>query len=39
MQYAAWRTDHYDIVELGATHWRHNAGALPSHLNRQLTPS
>jgi len=39
MQYAAWRTDYYDIVELGATHWRHNAGALPSHLNRQLTPS
>lgn len=36
-QYAAWRTDYYDIVELGATHWRHNAGALPSHLNRQLT--
>jgi len=23
----------------GATHWRHNAGALPSHLNRQLMPS
>lgn len=38
-RYAAWRTDDYDIVELAATHWRPNAGALPSRLSRQLTPS
>ncbi|WP_418317050.1 hypothetical protein [Piscinibacter sakaiensis] len=36
MQFRNWRAEYYDVVELGATHWRHNAGALPSHLNTQL---
>ena len=31
-----WNETFYDIVTLGATHWRHNAGTLPSHLNTQL---
>ena len=31
-----WSTAYYDIVYLGAIHWRNNAGALPSHLNKQL---
>lgn len=31
-----WSVRYYDIVYLGATHWRYNAGALPSHLNPNL---
>lgn len=31
-----WATKFYDIVHLGATHWRHNTPSLPSHLNTQL---
>ena len=35
-QFAGWRDAYYDIVVLGATHWRYNGGALPSHLNKNL---
>ncbi|MBT8132471.1 MAG: hypothetical protein KJO35_09400 [Gammaproteobacteria bacterium] len=35
--YTAWRANFYDIVVLGATHWRNNSGYLPSHLNKELT--
>jgi hypothetical protein len=35
-EYAAWRLLYYDIVVLGAIHWRYNQGVLPSHLNNQL---
>ncbi|EBU9316446.1 hypothetical protein ATT74_25900 [Salmonella enterica subsp. enterica serovar Panama] len=31
-----WREKYYDIVVLGATHWRFNSGSLPSHLNQAL---
>ena len=31
-----WALKYYDIVTLGATHWRHNATSLPSHLNPNL---
>jgi hypothetical protein len=34
--FKAWSVLYYDIVYLGAIHWRNNAGALPSHLNTQL---
>jgi len=36
LQCRQWRAKFYDIVVLGATHWRNNAGVLPSHLNRAL---
>jgi hypothetical protein len=32
-----WSFKYYDIVALGATHWRHNETCLPSHLNKALT--
>lgn len=32
-----WTTRYYDVVVLGATHWRHNKSCLPSHLNQALT--
>jgi hypothetical protein len=35
-QFGDWRERYYDIVVLGPLHWRHNDGALPSHLNRSL---
>lgn len=35
-QFAEWRDEYYDIVVLGATHWRFNPGVIPSHLNRNL---
>lgn len=35
--YKKWREKYYDIVVLGATHWRHNGGYLPSHMNKELT--
>lgn len=35
-QFGGWRETYYDIVVLGATHWRYNGGALPSHLNPAL---
>jgi hypothetical protein len=35
-QFAQWRDEYYDIVVLGATHWRFNPGVLPSHLNKNL---
>jgi len=35
-QFAAWRDEYYDVVVLGATHWRHNPGVIPSHLNTNL---
>ena len=31
-----WTSRYYDVVVLGATHWRHSAPSLPSHLNRNL---
>ncbi|EDQ2876753.1 hypothetical protein AAP54_10050 [Salmonella enterica subsp. enterica] len=34
--YKTWRDKYYDIVILGATHWRFNNGVLPSHLNKSL---
>jgi hypothetical protein len=34
--YTAWKLKYYDIVVLGAIHWRYNPGVLPSHLNKQL---
>jgi hypothetical protein len=37
-QFGAWRDEYYDIVVLGATHWRYNPGVIPSHLNKNLTP-
>jgi len=37
--YQSWRAKYYDIVVLGALHWRNNSGYLPSHLNKELTPS
>jgi hypothetical protein len=37
-QCSAWRDQYYDIVVLGATHWRNNPGVTPSHLNRNLKP-
>ena len=37
-EFARWREAYYDIVVLGATHWRNNDGALPSHLNANLRP-
>ena len=36
-EFREWRAEYYDIAVLGATHWRHNLGALPSHLNPALT--
>lgn len=36
MQCREWTAKYYDIVILGATHWRHSAPSLPSHLNRNL---
>ncbi len=33
-----WSERYYDIVYLGAIHWRYNAGVKPSHLNTQLKP-
>jgi hypothetical protein len=38
-QFASWRDQYYDIVVLGATHWRYNPGVIPSHLNRDLRTS
>ncbi|AEF99853.1 hypothetical protein [Methylomonas methanica] len=35
-QFKRWSEQYYDIVQLGATHWRHNATHLPSHLNKEL---
>lgn len=35
--YSDWRAKYYDIVELGALHWRHNQSCLPSHLNAALS--
>lgn len=35
-QFAQWRDAYYDVVVLGATHWRFNPGVLPSHLNKNL---
>lgn len=37
--YKGWRAKYYDIVVLGALHWRHNRTCLPSHLNTDLTPA
>jgi hypothetical protein len=37
--FTAWSTKYYDIVYLGALHWRNNGGALPSHLNKNLRPT
>lgn len=37
--YADWKLKYYDIVVLGAIHWRYNPGVLPSHLNKQLRPA
>ncbi len=34
-----WSAKYYDIVHLGATHWRHNTPSLPSHLNSKLRPA
>jgi hypothetical protein len=34
--FKTWSAQYYDVVYLGAIHWRNNAGALPSHLNTQL---
>jgi len=34
--YAGWKLLYYDVVVLGAIHWRYNPGVLPSHLNSQL---
>ncbi len=34
--FATWSVEYYDIVYLGAIHWRYNQGVLPSHLNKQL---
>ena len=31
-----WSAKYYDIVHLGATHWRFNAPSMPSHLNPKL---
>lgn len=36
VEYAEWKLKYYDIVVLGAIHWRYNPGVLPSHLNKQL---
>jgi hypothetical protein len=35
-QFAHWRDEYYDVVVLGATHWRFNPGVIPSHLNTGL---
>jgi hypothetical protein len=35
-QFGDWRDRYYDVVVLGATHWRFNAGIVPSHLNKNL---
>ena len=35
-QHAGWRDRYYDVVVLGATHWRFNPGMVPSHLKREL---
>ncbi|EJG1615444.1 hypothetical protein CFE14_RS17580, partial [Vibrio parahaemolyticus] len=34
--YHQWYATYYDIVELGAIHWRYNLQPLPSHLNVNL---
>ena len=34
--FTLWNEKYYDIVTLGAIHWRYNTGVLPSHLNREL---
>ena len=34
--FRTWSEKYYDIVQLGATHWRHSAAHLPSHLNTNL---
>jgi BarA-like signal transduction histidine kinase len=38
-QFIEWRDAYYDIVILGAIHWRYNAGVIPSHLNKALKPA
>ncbi|HHI4967319.1 TPA: hypothetical protein ACP5TM_004668, partial [Vibrio parahaemolyticus] len=35
--YRQWYATYYDIVELGAIHWRYNLQSLPSHLNVTLS--
>lgn len=35
VQFKDWAAKYYDIVYLGATHWRYNANHLPSHVVRQ----
>ncbi len=35
-EFLTWSAEYYDIVYLGAIHWRYNPGVLPSHLNQQL---
>lgn len=35
-QFTNWRDKYYDVVVMGATHWRFNPGVTPSHLNRNL---
>jgi len=35
-EFRNWRAEYYDIAILGAIHWRHNLGVLPSHLNPAL---
>jgi hypothetical protein len=34
--FKAWGVQYYDVVYLGAIHWRYNPGVVPSHLNKQL---
>jgi hypothetical protein len=38
-EFATWSSGYYDVVYLGALHWRNNSGALPSHLNPMLRPT
>ncbi|EJK8026569.1 cytotoxin Mcf [Escherichia coli] len=35
-EYGKWKEKYYDIVKMGATHWRFNQGVPPSHLNKNL---
>ncbi|WP_025538843.1 hypothetical protein, partial [Vibrio parahaemolyticus] len=37
LAYHQWQAKYYDIVELGALHWRYNIQPLPSHLNTNLS--
>lgn len=37
LEFKRWNETYYDIVTLVAIHWMYNSGALPSHLNANLT--